>query len=88
MGWILFPVHAGDSVTAMTVTDPTFYRSAAEAAAAPREHLAYVVAFDRTLVEMAMVRPRTTHELLAIHGMGPSRAERYGEGFLRVLAGG
>jgi methanethiol oxidase len=32
---------------AMTVTDPTFYRSAAEAAAAPREQLAYVVAFDR-----------------------------------------
>src|SRR3954464_14333365 len=31
----------------MTVTDPTFYSSAAEAAAAPREHLAYVVAFDR-----------------------------------------
>jgi selenium-binding protein 1 len=31
----------------MTVTDPTFYRSAADAAAAPREHLAYVVAFDR-----------------------------------------
>jgi hypothetical protein len=29
-----------DSVTAMTVTDPTFYRSAAEAAAAPRERLA------------------------------------------------
>ena len=31
----------------MTVTDPTFYRSAADAAAAPREQLAYVVAFDR-----------------------------------------
>ncbi len=28
-------------------TDPTFYRSAAEAAAAPSERLAYVVAFDR-----------------------------------------
>jgi selenium-binding protein 1 len=28
--------------------DPTFYRSAAEAAAAPTETLAYVVAFDRT----------------------------------------
>ena len=27
--------------------DPTFYRSAAEAAVAPRETLAYVVAFDR-----------------------------------------
>ncbi len=31
-----------------SVTDPTFYRSAAEAAAAPREALAYVVAFDRS----------------------------------------
>ena len=27
--------------------DPTFYRSAAEAVAAPTEQLAYVVAFDR-----------------------------------------
>jgi selenium-binding protein 1 len=33
----------------MTSTiDPTFYRSPAEAAAAPRERLAYVVAFDRS----------------------------------------
>ena len=32
---------------AQPVIDPTFYRSAAEAAAAPVEDLAYVVAFDR-----------------------------------------
>ncbi|MCW2575031.1 MAG: selenium-binding protein [Modestobacter sp.] len=31
----------------MTITDPTFYRSPAEAIAAPSEQLAYVVAFDR-----------------------------------------
>ncbi|TQN42924.1 selenium-binding protein 1 [Blastococcus colisei] len=31
----------------MTITDPTFYRSPAEAIAAPIEQLAYVVAFDR-----------------------------------------
>ncbi|HEY3260616.1 MAG TPA: selenium-binding protein SBP56-related protein [Pseudonocardiaceae bacterium] len=31
----------------MTVTDPTFYRTPREAAAAPAEKLAYVVAFDR-----------------------------------------
>jgi selenium-binding protein 1 len=31
----------------MTITDPTFYRSPAEAIAAPPEQLAYVVAFDR-----------------------------------------
>jgi selenium-binding protein 1 len=30
-----------------SVLDPTFYRTAAEAAAAPKEKLAYVVAFDR-----------------------------------------
>jgi ATP-dependent DNA helicase RecQ len=46
---------------------------------------AYVVAHDRTLVEMAMVKPRSTDQLLMIHGMGPGRAEQYGEGFLRVL---
>jgi ATP-dependent DNA helicase RecQ len=47
---------------------------------------AYVVALDRTLVEMAQVRPRTTDQLLMLHGMGPARAEQYGEGFLRALA--
>ncbi len=46
---------------------------------------AYVVALDRTLVEMASLRPTTQDELLGIHGMGPARAEQYGEGFLRVL---
>jgi ATP-dependent DNA helicase RecQ len=47
---------------------------------------AYVVALDRTLVEMAQVRPQTTDQLLMLHGMGPARAEQYGEGFLRVVA--
>src|ERR1700754_3201858 len=32
----------------MTLADPTFYRSPADAAAAAPEHLAYVVAFDRS----------------------------------------
>ncbi len=31
-----------------SILDPTFYRTAAEAAAAPKEQLAYVVAFDRS----------------------------------------
>jgi ATP-dependent DNA helicase RecQ len=46
---------------------------------------AYVVAFDRTLVEMAAHRPRSRDELLAIYGMGPARVDSYGEGFLDVL---
>ena len=35
------------SASGPQTTDPTFYRSAAEAVAAPTETLAYVVAFDR-----------------------------------------
>jgi ATP-dependent DNA helicase RecQ len=47
----------------------------------------YVVALDRTLTELASLRPRTREELLGVFGMGPSRVEQYGEGFLRVLQG-
>jgi ATP-dependent DNA helicase RecQ len=46
---------------------------------------AYVVAFDRTLLEMATRPPRSRDELLAVHGMGPARVDAYGEGFLEVL---
>ncbi len=46
----------------------------------------YVVASDRTLREIAAQRPRTKDELLVIHGIGPSRARRYGKGLLEVVA--
>jgi ATP-dependent DNA helicase RecQ len=49
---------------------------------------AYVVAFDRTLLEMAERAPRSRDELLAIYGMGPARVDAYGEGFLEVLRTG
>ena len=45
----------------------------------------YVVALDRTLVEMAARPPRSRAELLGIFGMGPARADSYGDGFLDVL---
>lgn len=48
---------------------------------------AYVVALDKTLVEMARVRPRSHGELLGVFGMGPARVEQYGDGFLEVLRG-
>lgn len=48
----------------------------------------YVVASDRTLREVAMLRPRTLDELQQAHGIGPSKAERYGEGLLDVINGG
>jgi ATP-dependent DNA helicase RecQ len=46
----------------------------------------YVVASDRTLREMAALRPRTLGELLAVHGIGAAKAERYGQGFLETVA--
>jgi ATP-dependent DNA helicase RecQ len=46
----------------------------------------YVVASDRTLREIAAQRPRTIDELLVIHGIGPTKARRYGKGLLDVVA--
>jgi len=45
----------------------------------------YVVASDRTLRDMAALRPRTLGDLLGVHGIGPAKAERYGQGFLEVI---
>jgi ATP-dependent DNA helicase RecQ len=46
---------------------------------------AYVVAHDRTLVEMAERAPQSHAELLGVFGMGPARVESYGDDFLAVL---
>jgi ATP-dependent DNA helicase RecQ len=46
----------------------------------------FIVASDRTLRDIAMLRPRTLAELQEAHGVGPNKAERYGTGFLRVIA--
>ncbi|MFA5801573.1 MAG: ATP-dependent DNA helicase RecQ, partial [Thermoleophilia bacterium] len=45
----------------------------------------YVIASDRTLRDIARLRPGTLDELEQAHGIGPSRAERYGAGFLDVV---
>ena len=42
---------------------------------------AYVVALDRTLLEMATQPPQSLTQLLEIFGMGPARVEQYGDGF-------
>jgi ATP-dependent DNA helicase RecQ len=46
---------------------------------------AYVVCTDRTLAEVARFRPRTLDRLGAVHGVGPTRLERYGERLLAVI---
>lgn len=46
----------------------------------------YVVASDRTLREIAVLRPRTEAELAMAHGIGPQKIERYGDELLRTVA--
>jgi ATP-dependent DNA helicase RecQ len=45
----------------------------------------YVVFHDRSLREMAALRPSTRAELLGITGVGERKAEQYGELFLEVI---
>jgi ATP-dependent DNA helicase RecQ len=45
----------------------------------------YVVASDRTLRDIALLRPRTLHELGLAHGIGPQKLERFGKGMLDIV---
>ena len=47
----------------------------------------FVVASDRTLRDLVQLKPRNLSDLQMAHGIGPSKAERYGVGLLRVIAG-
>ncbi|MGI9023060.1 MAG: HRDC domain-containing protein, partial [Acidimicrobiales bacterium] len=48
---------------------------------------AFVVLYDATLAVVAEARPGDRGALLALPGMGPVKAERYGEALLAVVAG-
>jgi ATP-dependent DNA helicase RecQ len=48
----------------------------------------YVVASDRTLREIALLRPRNLQELELAYGIGPAKLEKYGAGLLAVVSGG
>ena len=46
---------------------------------------AYVIAPDRTLMELALFQPRSLEELRLAHGMGPARIAAHGEALFAVL---
>ncbi len=58
-------------------------RALAEDARVP----AYVVFADRTLIEMAEVRPCSLDDMANIGGVGAKKLERYGDAFLSVILG-
>ncbi|MBM3280203.1 MAG: RecQ family ATP-dependent DNA helicase [Candidatus Handelsmanbacteria bacterium] len=45
----------------------------------------YVIASDRTLRDIAVLRPSSIDELLLAHGIGPAKAERFGAALLKVV---
>jgi DNA helicase II / ATP-dependent DNA helicase PcrA len=47
---------------------------------------AYVVFHDTTLVAVAEAKPRNRHDLLLVAGIGPVKAERYGDDVLALVA--
>jgi ATP-dependent DNA helicase RecQ len=48
---------------------------------------AYCVFPDRTLLEMAVRRPRSLVALSDVRGVGPAKLDKYGERFLAVIRG-
>ncbi|WP_294930150.1 DNA helicase RecQ [uncultured Paracoccus sp.] len=58
-------------------------RELAEAQRVP----AYVIFPDRTLIEMATVRPATLDQMARISGVGAKKLQSYGAQFLEVIAG-
>ncbi|MCD9624987.1 UvrD-helicase domain-containing protein [Rhabdothermincola salaria] len=46
----------------------------------------YVICNDRTLLELATRRPRTTTALLAVHGLGEVKVGRFGDELLDLVA--
>ncbi|OYU41303.1 MAG: DNA helicase RecQ [Pseudorhodobacter sp. PARRP1] len=58
-------------------------RALAEAAGVP----AYVIFADRTLIEMAEVRPATLDAMMGITGVGAKKLESYGAAFLQIITG-
>lgn len=57
-------------------------RKLAEEEGAP----AYQIFQDKTLLGMALLKPRREEELLAVTGVGQSKLEKYGAAFLEALA--
>ncbi len=58
-------------------------RQLAEAQKVP----AYIVFADRTLIEMARMRPQTLDQMMGITGIGAKKLESYGAAFLAVVTG-
>ena len=74
-------VETGGADGALLAALKTLRQTLAKAQRQP----AYVIFPDRTLIELASIRPATKEQLLGIHGIGEAKLKRYGTAFLDVV---
>lgn len=53
--------------------------------AAAGEMPAYIVCSDRTLRDIARIRPQSREALLSISGLGPAKVQKYGDALLAAV---
>jgi DNA helicase-2/ATP-dependent DNA helicase PcrA len=75
------PIDEGDADQGVLAALKAWRLERAKVDAVP----AYVVATDRTLVEVATTLPATPAELMSVNGIGPAKLERYGDELLAVV---
>ena len=63
-------------------------KTARQKMAKTRRVPAYVIFHDKTLVELARVRPQTLEEMLEINGIGESKLKKFGQTLLDVILAG
>jgi len=80
------PAESGDALPPEAVPLFEALRGLRTALAREDSVPAYVVASDRTLRDIALLRPRGLETLKLAHGIGPAKAERYGARILAVVA--
>jgi DNA helicase-2/ATP-dependent DNA helicase PcrA len=79
----LAPADLDDEGRALLDSLRTWRTEKARAAGMP----AYVICNDRTLVEIASVRPTTPAQLLGVHGLGEVKVGRFGDELLALVVG-
>jgi len=63
-------------------------REARQKMAKARRVPAYVIFHDKTLIELARIRPKSLEEMLKINGVGESKLKKFGQTLLDVILAG
>jgi len=75
------PAPAGDADANLLAALKALRGALAKAQKQP----AYVVFPDRTLIEMAAMKPRSLDDMAGVHGVGAAKLKKYGRAFLALI---